>query len=961
MDPGSMKNDTETEQGRNDGEQLARAIPTAYTKTFGFKMRQYMKGNIPSDYEEKYSEDTRYEETGPNARVWRTYQDESLVFDMNMVGQLRDSVDVLLAGLFSAVVTSFVAQTYQSLQVDYVQMSASLLFELVAVQRALASGSSVESVPLSPFNPDTTFIPAINDVWVNGLWFTSLALSLTTALAAVLVKQWLHHYTSLPSGTPRERSHVRQYRYAGFQRWNVPMIAGLLPVLMHVSLALFFAGLSVFLYPLRVSLSWIVGAIAALAYTVYLIAIVLPILFLQCPYRTPLSDHLYFAYNYIAYHFIARIIQTLLRFLDEKLPPSRRLLRPNAMAYNSSLKNAEQEQVKQLSNDLSVEALHWLFSVSSNPSVQSIATQAIGGLPGSSLQKVEKVFRNAEDIREVHRELLDSCLDATGMGCVKSLPVMQSKLERLLRFELFIPHARHRTFTTDKNRAYIDASDLDDVDLVASIQSNDTFQNSKFKPFSPLGPQLFFRNILHTGTTLHALTWVGLIRNANEDGSFNPIDIHSRDLYPLELCASVTPALDFKTNSSFPSSAISFEDAVRNYLLVDMTDNILKMFYEFDYHSDDIPDAEPCSRHLRVTLAFAAFVIPRLRVPYLQPDQTVYAENSNDTEITRTQNALRSAATNIFRILLIHTHSTSPSLTFGESNLIFHTVKGILSNDVVFGENTTKYPSLDPCRLFALKIYSRMIGAPLLPNAITPQYPLLPEDEPPNWPRIRELVDFIIFDYDNPNSHPSTVTPFDLACDILAYALANNIAEAFEAFIEGKCLTVFGAHPYRLRLVRVINGYVAGITRVLTVGYRIDYLHEPENLYVACSILASNDWTRDVDSVGDDILALRSVRPNDPVWASCRDRLRKLETDAVQRPKWETELTTEEVNREKRNISEAAALLEAGVVSRGKVGLRVFCILLGFSDWGDLETALSTAWIEVGPFTVPTWSWLCKV
>lgn len=697
------------------------------------------------------------------------------------------------------------------------------------------------------------------------------------------------------------------------------MIAGLLPVLMHASLALFFAGLSVFLYPLRVSLSWIVGAIAVLAYTVYLIAIILPIFFLQCPYHTPLSDHLYFAY-----HFIARIHHSL-RFLDEKLPPPHRLLRPNVMGNNLSLKSAEQEQVKQLSNDLSVEALHWLFSVSSNPSVQSIATQAIGGLPGSSLQKVVKVFRNAEDIREVHRELLDSCLDVTGMGCVKPLPVMQSKLERLLRFELFIPHAHHRTFTTDKNRAYIDTSDLDDVDLVASIQSNNTLQNSKFKLFSPLGPQLFFRNILYTGTTLHALTWVGLLRNANEDGSFNPIDIHSRDLYPLELCASVTPALDFRTGSSFPSSAISFEDAVRNYLLAEMTDNILKMFYEFDHHSDDIPDAEPCSRHLRVTLAFASFVIHRLRVPYLQPDQTVYAENSNDTEITRTQNALRSAATNIFRILLIHTHSTSPSLTFGETDLIFNVVKGILSNDVVFGENSTKYPSLDPCRLFALEIYSRMIRAPLLPNAIIPQYSLLPEDQPPDWPRVRELVDFIIFDYDNPKSRPSTVTPFDLACDILAHALANNIAEAFEAFIEGKCLTVFGAHPYRLRLVKVINGYVAGITKSLIDERRIDYLHEPENLYVACSILASNDWTRDVGSVGDDILALRSLRPNDPAWASCRDRLRRLETDAVQRPKWETELTTEEVNREKRNISEAAALLEEGVISRGKVSLMVFC------------------------------------
>ncbi|KAK0493191.1 hypothetical protein EDD18DRAFT_432327 [Armillaria luteobubalina] len=212
-----------------------------------------------------------------------------------------------------------------------------------------------------------------------------------------------------------------------------------------------------------------------------------------------------------------------------------------------------------------------------------------------------------------------------------------------------------------------------------------------------------------------------------------------------------------------------------------------------------------------------------------------------------------------------------------------------------------------------------MIGAPLLPNAITSQDPLLPEYQPPDWSRLWELVNFIIFDYDNPKSHPSRVTPFDLACDILAHGLENGIAEAFEAFIEKKCLAVFGAHPYRLRLVRVINGYVAGIAKSLTNERRIDYLHESENLYVACSILASNDWTRDI-SPGDDILALRNVRPNDPAWVSCRDRLRRLETDAVQRPKWETELTTEEVTREKKNISEASALLAVGAIniSRGK-------------------------------------------
>ncbi len=48
------------------------------------------------NYEDKYPEDPTYHETAPNARVWRTYADESVIFDANMVEDSRDNVDVLL-------------------------------------------------------------------------------------------------------------------------------------------------------------------------------------------------------------------------------------------------------------------------------------------------------------------------------------------------------------------------------------------------------------------------------------------------------------------------------------------------------------------------------------------------------------------------------------------------------------------------------------------------------------------------------------------------------------------------------------------------------------------------------------------------------------------------------------------------------------------------------------------------
>ncbi|KAF9061068.1 hypothetical protein BDP27DRAFT_1338691, partial [Rhodocollybia butyracea] len=193
---------------------------------------------LNDDYEHRFPEDPFLEETGPNARVWRTYLAESSIFDENMIGEARDGLDAMLvfAGLFSAVVTSFLVQASENLQVDFTEVSANLLYELIAVQRAVANGISTNAVPASPLNPSTKFVPSTLDVWLNGLWAVSLSFSLVVALASVLIKQWLHHYMSFRSGTPGERSHIRQYRFAGFDSWQVLTIIGLLPIIMHGSL-----------------------------------------------------------------------------------------------------------------------------------------------------------------------------------------------------------------------------------------------------------------------------------------------------------------------------------------------------------------------------------------------------------------------------------------------------------------------------------------------------------------------------------------------------------------------------------------------------------------------------------------------------------------------------------------------------------------------------------------------------
>ncbi|KAJ7863373.1 hypothetical protein B0H13DRAFT_1638213, partial [Mycena leptocephala] len=237
------------------------------------------------DYRQKYADDPPHTELDPEARVWLVYNDESAIFDNDMMIESGDNLDILLvfAGLFSGVLTTFVAQTSQALSPDHTAISNSILLEIVALQRAQANGTSFDSIPAA----DTSFTAARTDIWVNSLWFTSLALSLTTALLAVLAKQWLRQYSAFIAGSTRTRALIRQFRYACFDKWGVRLIIGFLPTVLHLSLFLFMAGLVVFLSALNRVLANVVACIGGFLFGAYMITNVLPIFAIGCPYRTP--------------------------------------------------------------------------------------------------------------------------------------------------------------------------------------------------------------------------------------------------------------------------------------------------------------------------------------------------------------------------------------------------------------------------------------------------------------------------------------------------------------------------------------------------------------------------------------------------------------------------------------------------------------------------------------------------
>ncbi|KIY61990.1 hypothetical protein CYLTODRAFT_319298, partial [Cylindrobasidium torrendii FP15055 ss-10] len=197
--------------------------------------------------ETKYPTDQPHHELGDEARAWRVYLEEARSFDQDIVIQASESLELLLvfAALFSAVITTFVVQTFQSLSPDSGAQSAGALREITQLIRAIGGQTPIEDVPPSA----SASLSAISNsiIWVNGLWFVSLTLSLATAIFAVLAKQWTRQYILPISGSSRERSLVRHFRYEGLEKWHFTAIIGLLPIPLHLSLILFLVGLVVFL------------------------------------------------------------------------------------------------------------------------------------------------------------------------------------------------------------------------------------------------------------------------------------------------------------------------------------------------------------------------------------------------------------------------------------------------------------------------------------------------------------------------------------------------------------------------------------------------------------------------------------------------------------------------------------------------------------------------------------------
>ncbi|KAK0238882.1 hypothetical protein EDD85DRAFT_951100 [Armillaria nabsnona] len=855
-----------TSHDNNQPQQPEAENLTSYSRRRRRKSRRKTMGihrSDPFDYEQKFPEDKRYEELGPTARVWRTYLDECGLFDLEMVEGWRDALDVLLvfAGLFSAVVTTFVAQTSQSLQVDYGQVTATLLIELIDVQRSAANGSLVNDIPRS----DLSFRPSTSDSWVNGLWFTSLSLSLSTALFAVLTKQWIHQYMSVLSGTPRDRCRLRQFRYMGLQRWGVDLIIGLLPVLMSASLAVFLVGLVLFIIPLRVSIAFVVGSVTFIAFAAYLITNFLPILYPSCPYKTPLSQYIFPIYAYITH--------------DISFKWTFRLVSKHQSASASEkpairvLKDAEIAAVKRYADETDVHALSWLYYMSSNPSVQSIVIQSTSALP---LTSVRSLLHNIADFSFTCRLTLRDLLSDASDGH----PILESKIDRVSRAFVRFPGEENEAshwwncwacvpsfHLTSRLRGYLSP----DVYAQLMCLQHGTDHLDEIR-------ELLASNLSGEGIDLEPIVWARLLHKLLP---FGPDD---RDMaqYFLE----IIPSNYWKANFVVPPPVYEWEDIKIIENANSRPDRLETTFCDYLYPwvgesiirgqlnaTDSIfnpasPDDYPSPQDPRLRFLLTMIGSPSIqRTGIDDPSRNIFCKAISGIE-------------SFFGFDPVFSPSVPITDFTHHRHVVLKILYTLLSSDH-FGKREVPVEH----QRAALVLFLRMV------EFTSPLPPFMSRD----WCTPDLAAEFVRIAFEHGawapidifDRHPDLVYEL-IKCLVLHFPLIANVAfeyattkRLFDRLVEKLHYSHYNLfnsyHSVPLVLKMFITGLPSSKSESQISQNFLRYLHEPDVLFSICAFLVGGGSS---EALHD----LARLRPNDPAWPVCLQRLREYEYRPAGRP-----------------------------------------------------------------------------
>ncbi|KAH9023994.1 hypothetical protein EDB84DRAFT_1420815, partial [Lactarius hengduanensis] len=222
-----------------------------------------------------------------SGKLWSIYLAEADEHDEEITELWRGEADSILVftGLFSGVIATFLSISYSNLFAIPSDTTNALLAQISLQLVNISNGvPSLNDVTIA-----TGFTPPAAAIRVNVIWFLSLVLSIGSALNATLFQQWSRRYLELTRYrvAPHKRARTRAYMFNGTASFKMSRAVKAMPVLLHASIFLFFVGLVDFLWD-SVIRHWILGFVSVFTFA-YLVLTVLPNVYLNCPYSTPVS------------------------------------------------------------------------------------------------------------------------------------------------------------------------------------------------------------------------------------------------------------------------------------------------------------------------------------------------------------------------------------------------------------------------------------------------------------------------------------------------------------------------------------------------------------------------------------------------------------------------------------------------------------------------------------------------
>ena len=249
------------------------------------------------------------EEDEKMADSWKADADGILIFVRLSFISASNRLKSSQSGLFSAAIASLIPVSIQDIRPNAQDTSN---FYLANIYQAIADPNQANiSLPSSP----PPFSPPNYAIWVNALWFLSLVISLTCALLATLLRQWVRKYLKVTQSryAPHKRARIRAFLAEGVEKLLLPWTVETLPTLLHISLFLFFAGLVVFLWNVDITIFKLVLSWVGICTALYGCITVTPLFRHDSPYHTPLTLpvwHIVTGLRFLTY----RALQRLARF-----------------------------------------------------------------------------------------------------------------------------------------------------------------------------------------------------------------------------------------------------------------------------------------------------------------------------------------------------------------------------------------------------------------------------------------------------------------------------------------------------------------------------------------------------------------------------------------------------------------------------------------------------------------------